>query len=291
MKKIYHYENLSGAGLVTGRAVRLILDSDGSEVDCVEIGATGKYLAELTDFGIYSVFDVTSGSPGVDLDQKIDFFSSQTIAQQITFPGDASLFLDGDEAFRAVEMEDISGLSSAISDKEPVIAAAGNAKHAWFGNKAFRAIAMDDLPSEIEAETVVASAYCEFEGLPGPVQIGTLELRIVEIRKSKAYGVILKTGGNTNNFSSASTYARRVKATVSVVSGSIMARFLDAIVANSGIGIAAILNLNMSTGSQKMTMNLFSLSRDGSTLYVNSGNWEINDMYGALTFTGMIING
>lgn len=291
MKKIYHYENLSGAGLVTGRAVRLILDSDGSEVDCVEIGATGKYLAELTDFGIYSVFDVTSGSPGVDLDQKIDFFSSQTIAQQITFPGDASLFLDGDEEFRPVVISDIDGLSDAISDKEPAISASGNAKYAWFGNKAFRAIAMDDLPSEIEAETIVSSAYCEFDGLPGPVQIGTLELRIVEIRKSKAYGITLKTGGNLNNFSSGSTYARRIKANLSVVSGGIMSRFLDTIIANSGIGLAAILNLNLSTGATKTTMNLFSLSRDGSTLYVNFGNWEVNDMYGAVTCTGAIING
>lgn len=294
MKKIYHYENLSGAGLVTGRAVRLIRDSDGLEVDCTEIGATGKYLAEMTGYGIYSVFDVTNGSPGVDLDQKMDFFSSQTIAQQITFPGNSSLFLDGDEAFRAIAISDVTGLGSAITGKEPVISAAGNAKHTWFGNKTFRAIAEDDLPSGLlHREVKTQTMTCVYYGLPGTEKSGNIELKIVEIEKNKAYSVSAKTGGTEYVHTDGGAYPRIIKAYPSSVSGDITSRFLDAVVATAGnpSGISIVNNFNGSTFTLKKNTSEFKLSYLGTALSIECGLWENNDFYHGIFCMGMVING
>lgn len=294
MKKIYHYENLSGAGLVTGRAVRLIRDSDGLEVDCTEIGATGKYLAEMTGYGIYSVFDVTNGSPGVDLDQKMDFFSSQTIAQQITFPGDHSLFLDGDAEFRGIEISDIDGLGSAIEDKEPKINPAGNARYAWFGNKAFRAIEENDLPSGLlHSEILTQNMTSEYYGLPGAAKTGNVEIKIIEIEKGKAYSVTAKTGGTEYIHSDGGAYQRIVKAYPSSVDGDMMSRFLSAVVATAGnpSGVAIVRNFNASTFAVKRSPSEVKFSYLGTALYIEFGLWENNDMYNGAFFMGTVING
>lgn len=293
MKRIFYNENLNGSGLVTGRAIRFIRDSDGTEIDLSEIGQTGKYLADPIEPGIWSVWDVTNGSPGVDLDQKIDVLSSTLITQQIVFPvpPDGNKFLAGDETFKELGIANVDGLGAAIAAKQDAIVT-GNAAHAYFGNKAFRAISLSDLPAGIGTqESAIESMYCEFDGLPGALEVGNIELKIAEIIKTKVYAITVKTGGNSGSFTSAGTYPRRIKAAPSFVAGDLLSRFLSAIVANSFIGYAAILNVNIGTGATKTNINPFSMNYDGTYLYINFGNWEINDIYGAVNCTGVMING
>lgn len=293
MKRIFYNENLNGSGLVTGRAIRFIRDSDGAEIDLSEIGQTGKYLADPIEPGIWSVWDVTDGSPGVALDQKIDVLSSTLIAQQITFPAppDGNVFLAGDETFKELGIANIDGLGAAITAKQDAIAT-GNAAHAYFGNKAFRAIALSDLPAGIGTqESTIKSMYCEFDGVPGALEVGNIELKIAEIIKTKVYAITIKTGGNAGSFLSAGSYPRRVKATPSFVAGDLLSRFLSAIVANSFVGLASALNIDLGTGASKTNISPFAMNYDGTYLYINAGNWEINDLYGAVNFTGVMING
>lgn len=293
MKRIFYNENLSGSGLVTGRAIRFIRDSDGAEIDLSEIGQTGKYLADPIAPGIWSVWDVTDGSPGVNLDQKVDVLSSTLIAEQITFPvpPDGNKFLAGDETFKELGIANVDGLADAIAAKQNEITT-GNAAHAYFGNKTFRAITLDDLPSGVGTlESTIKSMYCEFDGVPGALEAGNIELKIAEIIKNKSYALTVKSGGNASSFSSAGTYPRRIKATPSIVAGDLLSRFLSAIVANSFIGYSAILNVNLGTGAAKTNMSPFSMSYDGTYLYINFGNWEIYDLYGAVNCTGVMING
>ena len=293
MKRIFYNENLNGSGLVTGRAIRFIRDSDGAEIDLSEIGQTGKYLADPIEPGIWSVWDVTNGSPGVDLDQKIDVLSSTLITQQIVFPvpPDGNTFLAGDETFKEIGIANIDGLGAAIAAKQDAIVA-GNAAHAYFGNKVFRAIALDDLPAGIGSqESTIKSMYCEFDGVPGALEVGNIELKIAEIIKTKVYAVTIKTGGNAGSFLSAGSYPRRVKATPSFVAGDLLSRFLSAIIANSFVGLSSILNVNLGTGASKTNISPFAMNYDGTYLYINAGNWEINDLYGAVNFTGVMING
>ena len=293
MKRIFYNENLNGSGLVTGRAIRFIRDSDGAEIDLSEIGQTGKYLADPIEPGIWSVWDVTNGSPGVDLDQKIDVLSSTLITQQIVFPvpPDGNTFLAGDETFKEIGIANIDGLGAAIAAKQDTIAT-GNAAHAYFGNKAFRAIALSDLPAGIGTqESTIKSMYCEFDGVPGALEVGNIELKIAEIIKTKVYAVTIKTGGNAGSFLSAGSYPRRVKATPSFVAGDLLSRFLSAIIANSFVGLSSILNVNLGTGASKTNISPFAMNYDGTYLYINAGNWEINDLYGAVNFTGVMING
>ena len=293
MKRIFYNENLNGSGLVTGRAIRFIRDSDGAEIDLSEIGQTGKYLADPIEPGIWSVWDVTNGSPGVDLDQKIDVLSSTLITQQIVFPvpPDGNTFLAGDETFKEIGIANIDGLGAAIAAKQDAIVA-GNAAHAYFGNKVFRAIALDDLPAGIGSqESTIKSMYCEFDGVPGALEVGNIELKIAEIIKTKVYAVTIKTGGNAGSFLSAGSYPRRVKATPSFVAGDLLSRFLSAIIANSFVGLSSILNVNLGTGASKTNISPFAMNYDGTYLYINAGYWEINDLYGAVNFTGVMING
>ena len=295
MKKVFPYENLSGAGMVTGRAVRLIrsFPDDGLEVDLAEIGATGRYLADPIPEGIYDAWDVTDGSPGVDLDQKVDVLSSTLVAQQITFPvpPDGNVFLAGDETFKGLGIANVNGLGDAITAKQDVIDT-GNAAHAYFGNKTFRAITLSDLPAGIGTqESAIKSMYCEFDGVPGALEVGNIELKIAEIIKTKVYAITIKTGGNAGSFLSAGSYPRRIKATPSFVAGDLLSRFLSAIVANSFVGLSSILNVNAGTGASKTNISPFAMNYDGTYLYINAGNWEINDLYGAVNFTGVMING
>ena len=293
MKRIFYNENLNGSGLVTGRAIRFIRDSDGTEIDLSEIGQTGKYLADPIEPGIWSVWDVTNGSPGVDLDQKVDVLSSTLVAQQITFPAppDGNVFLAGDETFKGLGIANIDGLGTAIAAKQNIIDA-GNATHAYFGNKVFRAISLSDLPAGIGTqESTIKSMYCEFDGVPGALEVGNIELKIAEIIKTKVYAITIKTGGNAGSFLSAVSYPRRIKATPSFASGDLLSRFLSAIVANSFVGLSSILNVNAGTGASKTNISPFAMNYDGNYLYVNAGNWEINDLYGAVNFTGVMING
>ena len=296
MKKIYHYENLSGAGLVTGRAVRLVRDSDGLEIDCTEIGTTGKYLAEIatpSGYGIYSVFDVTSGSPGVDLDQKVDVFSSQTIAEQITFPGDPAKFLDGNEVFRVPGISDVSGLATALAGKEPSIAAGGNARHAWFGAKAFRAIEIDDLPSGIIPRTKKVAFPCQLENIGsagGSISV-TANLQIIEIIKLKAYAIAVSiVSGDLPDLSFSPNFSAKI--TPSYVSGDVVSNLIETLklLGSYHIGIRSVLNVNVGTGAVSATSNPTWISIEAITekIVLSGVSWAPGDLISLYINGGMI---
>lgn len=295
MKKIYHYENLSGAGLVTGRAVRIVRDSDGLEIDCTEIGTTGKYLAEIatpSGYGIYSVFDVTSGSPGIDLDQKVDVFSSQTIAEQITFPGDPAKFLDGNEVFRVPGILDVSGLSTALAGKEPTIAAGGNSRHVWFGDKTFRAIASEDLPDN-SLKRVSFNTYCvakELGTLSGDL-VGSIDITIIELIYGLSYIVMAKPN-LPDPLSAINLKSIMISATVSYTSGDLKHRFINAV--KGKLVLAGDMMISSASTSFYRTKRISTLwvTADASTeiLSFKGDTWETDDLINGVLIKG-VVNG
>lgn len=189
MKKYFPLFDEATEGPLTGKAIRLVEDTSGVHVDLVEVGNSGTYKAAAILPGVYSVFDVTDGTPGIDLDQKVDVLSSTLVQEQITFPGDAQKFLSGNGAFANIAQSNVTNLTASLAAKQPTITP-GNDSHAFFGNKVFRQITLDDLPADLGPKFLsIPSAACLIMGvgeLDMPIS-GTVKVSITEIVEDHSY--------------------------------------------------------------------------------------------------------
>ena len=180
MKKLIQVLSLTTGLPYSGRSITLVrvFPNDGIEVGLTELGTSGTYKAAVILPGVYHIWDRTSGTPGVDLDQEVDVVASKIC--ELTLPNAGSGKLDkgsgiGGRVWNPLSISDVSTLSTTLAGKEPGISSA-DATYVYHGDKVFRSLLKAEFSAAIPIKAIQANVDNSDISM-------TAQVRIVQIIK------------------------------------------------------------------------------------------------------------